>query len=143
MILVDANLLVYAVERNFPQHDAARSWLDGRLGGTAAVGLPWPSLLAFVRLMSDPRAIRDPLPVPAAWEVVQGWLSQAPSWTPCATERHEEIFSGLVPQVTRSRLVPDAHLAALAIEHGLVLCSVDTDFARFSGLRWENPLSTR
>lgn len=142
MILVDANLLVYARVSDFPQHEAARHWLDGRLNGSTGVGLPWASLLAFVRLVTNPRLFREPMPMDAAWRQVEEWLDRPASWTPEPTERHREVLGPLVAAIGgRSNLVPDAHLAALAMEYGLVLFSTDGDFARFPGLRWENPLA--
>lgn len=142
MILVDANLLVYAHVSSLREHERARSWLDGRLGGAAPVGLPWESLLAFVRLVSNPRIFERPEGVAAAWQQVREWLACPVVWVPLATERHAEVLDGFLPAlVRRSNHVPDAHLAALAIEHGLSLCSSDADFARFPGLRWENPLA--
>lgn len=141
MILVDANLLVYAHVSSLPQHDAARPWLDQRLNGTAPVGLPWPSLLAFLRLVSNPRIFERPKAVTNAWGQVGAWLDCAPVWVPQPTDRHREVLGPLLTAADRANLVPDAHLAALAIEHGLTLCSTDGDFARFPGLRWENPLA--
>ncbi len=141
MILVDANLLVYAHVESFPQHAQARDWLDGRINAAAPVGLPWPSLLAFVRLVSNPRIFERPAPVSAAWSQVESWLSAESAWIPLPTERHQQLLAPLMASVEgRANLVPDAHLAALAIEHGLVLCSTDGDFARFDGLEWRNPL---
>jgi uncharacterized protein len=143
VILVDANLLVYAHVVSTERHAAARKWLDGRLNGSAQVALPWPSLLAFVRLVSNPRVFSQPLSVARAWKQVESWLEVPVVWIPGASERHREILGRLLDGVGfRPNLVPDAHLAALAIEHGLTLCSVDGDFARFAGLRWENPLAT-
>ena len=141
MILLDANLLIYAHVRDFPQHQAARDWLDARLNGAAPVGLPWPSLLAFLRLTTNPRVFERPEPVAEAWRQVLAWVGSESAWIPQPTERHGEILGALLaaPGV-HANLVPDAHLAALAIEHGLILCSTDGDFARFAGLRWENPL---
>lgn len=142
MIVVDANLLVYAHSRSFPQHESARTWLDGRLNGRTPVGLPWPSLLAFVRIMSNPRVLDRPRSLPEAWRQVEAWLDCPPAWIPLPTERHRETLGNLLQvAVPHSNLVPDAHLAALALEHGLTLCSSDGDFARFPGLRWENPLA--
>ena len=141
MILVDANLLIYAHVRDFPQHEAARAWLDGRLNGTAPVGLPWPSLLAFLRLTTNPRVFKRPEPVADAWRQILAWVASDSAWIPQPSERHSEILGELLAaHGVQANLVPDAHLAALAIEHGLVLCSSDGDFARFAGLRWENPL---
>jgi toxin-antitoxin system PIN domain toxin len=142
VILVDANLLVYAHVRSLPQHERARAWLDGRLSGPAPVGLPWPSLLGFLRLVTNPRVFPRPEPMAKAWRQVGAWLGAEPAWIPRATERHSEVLGGLLASAAvHANLVPDAHLAALALEHGLVLCSADGDFARFTGLRWQNPLS--
>jgi toxin-antitoxin system PIN domain toxin len=142
MILVDANLLLYAANHAAPEHDRARTWLDERLSGTARVGLPWPSLLAFVRLASNPLVVRRPVSVEVAWAQVREWLSVDVVWLPQPTDRHAEFLGELcgLPGMT-SRLVPDAHLAALALEHGLMLCSTDGDFAKFPGLHWQNPLA--
>jgi uncharacterized protein len=141
MILIDANLLVYAHVRSFPEHAAAKAWLDERLGGTSSVGLPWPSLLGFLRLVTNARVFERPETIVQAWRQVEAWLDSAVSWVPSATERHREVLAELlaVPGL-RANHVPDAHLAALAIEHGLTLCSSDSDFSRFPGLRWRNPL---
>ena len=142
MILVDANLLVYAHVASMPQHAAARKWLDAKLGGHAPVGLPWNSLLGFLRLVTNPRVFERPEPIDAAWRQVEAWLDSPSAWIPGPGDHHRKILSGLLRQGgIRANLVPDAHVAALAMEHGLILCSTDGDFARFKGLRWENPLS--
>jgi len=143
VILVDANLLVYAHVRTFADHVAARTWLDSKLTGPGRVGLPWPSLLAFVRLVSNPRIFEQPESIGDAWGQVKDWISADTVWIPQPTERHAAILETLIPHCPRSNLVHDADLAALAIEHGLTLCSTDGDFARFTGLRWENPISSR
>ena len=141
MILVDANLLLYAKIQDFPQHEAARTWLEERLNDVVGVGLPWQSLMAFVRLASNPRIFQQPLPAPEAWQQVEEWLACPPVWTPEPTDRHGEILAALIPAIgNRSNLFPDANLAALAMEYGLILCSNDADFGRFEGLRWKNPL---
>ena len=142
MILVDANILVYAHVARFPQHQAARDWLDAQLSGGDPVGLPWPSLLAFLRIVTNPRVFERPEPIADAWRQAASWLAAGTSWVPSPGERHAEILGRLLslPGV-QGNLVPDAHLAALAIEHGLLLCSTDGDFARFPALRWRNPLA--
>ena len=142
MILVDANMLVYAANHAAPEHTRARPWLDDRLNGAGRVGLPWPSLLAFVRLATNPVVVREPASLSSAWRQVEEWLACEPAWVPLPGTEHPGILGRLlaVPGMT-SRLVPDAHLAALAIEHGLTLCSTDGDFSRFPGLRWQNPLA--
>ncbi|MBI4866354.1 MAG: PIN domain-containing protein [Candidatus Wallbacteria bacterium] len=141
MILVDANLLVYAHISSFSQHEAAHRWLDERLNGTAQVGIPWPSVLAFVRIVSNPRVFERALSVREAWRQASAWLDCPSVWTPAPTDRHREVLHPLLEDVGRATLIPDAHLAALAVEHGLTLCSTDGDFARFRGLRWVNPLA--
>lgn len=142
MILVDANLLLYAANRDAPEHEAARSWLDTRLNGTARVGMPWPSLLAFVRIASNPAVVRQPVTPAAAWRQVRAWLACDVAWIPLPGAGHADVLGQLLDRgFVTSRLVPDAHLAALAIEHGLTLCSTDGDFAKFPGLKWENPLA--
>ncbi len=141
MILVDANLLLYAEDSLATSHAAARSWWDARLSGDDPVCLCWTVLTAFVRIGTNPRVYERPLSVDEAVGRIQSWLEQ-----PCvrmihATSRHLDVFGHLLAtgQAT-GNLVPDAHLAALAIEHGCVLCSTDGDFARFPGLQWKNPL---
>jgi len=143
VILVDANLLLYAAVREYPQHDAASRWLEGCLNGTRAVGLPWPSLLAFVRLAVNPRLHEFPPGLADAWALVREWLGCEPVFVPTAGPRHAEILERLVLECCQHhRHVPDAHLAALAIEHGLILATHDRGFARFEGLRWELPLAS-
>lgn len=142
MILVDANLLIYAANQSAPEHERARGWLDDRLNGTVPLGLPWPSLLAFVRLATNPMVVRHPVTPGAAWRQVDDWLTCEPAWIPLPGRSHREIIGELLKASwMTSRLVPDAHLASLAIEHGLTLHSTDGDFARFAELRWENPLA--
>lgn len=141
MRLVDANLLVYAVSDTFEQHDRARLWLDQRLNDDVPLGLPWPSLLAFVRLVTNPRIFEHPVDVRVAWGQVDEWLRCGPVWIPHPTEKHPVVLGKLLTgSGVRSALVQDAHLAALALEHGLAVASADADFSRFAGLRWENPL---
>ncbi len=133
---------MYAHVAGFAQHERARSWLDERLNGSARVGLPWPSLLAFLRLVTNPRVFERPAASRAAWQQVEEWLDCDAAWIPAPTERHREVLGRLLTDGTvRANLIPDAHLAALAIEHGLILTSTDGDFARFPELRFENPLT--
>ena len=143
MILVDANILIYAHVSSFKQHPPARHWLDEQLNGSTPVGLPWPSLLAFVRLVSNPRVFEHPESTLEAWQQVLAWLECENVWIPQPAERHREVLSDLLglPGIY-GNLIPDAHLAALAIEHGLMLCSTDGDFARFPDLRWLNPIAS-
>lgn len=142
MIVLDANLLIYASIRELPQHKAAIGWLDQQLVSTPRVGLPWSSLVSYLRVVTNARVFRSPVPIRAAWKQVEDWLAEDCVWIPLPTDRHSSIFGRLVTTVAgQSALVPDAHLAALAIEHGLTLCSSDGDFARFPDLRWINPLA--
>lgn len=142
MILVDANLLVYAANTAAPEHERAKRWLDGRLNSPAPVGLPWPSLLAFVRLTTSPVVMSKPISPAAAWRQVEEWMECECAWAPLPGDDHAHVLRAFLElDWMTSRLVPDAHLAALAIEHGLTCCSTDADFARFPGLKWENPMS--
>ncbi len=142
MILVDANLLIYAFASSTPQHRPAKQWLDAQLNGLTIVGLPWPSLLTFSRLVTNPRVFEHPAPLSKAWAQVLSWLDSPQVRVPHPTERHHEILGSLLKAANiRGNLISDAHLAALAIEHGFILCSCDSDFARFPGLRWQNPLN--
>jgi len=106
------------------------------------VGLPQSSLLAFLRLVTNPRVFERPEPILGAWRQVIAWADCETVWIPQPTERHSDVLGELLaaPGVP-ANLVPDAHLAALAIEHGLMLCSADSDFSRFPPLRWQNPLA--
>jgi uncharacterized protein len=142
VILVDANILIYSHVDSFAQHKPARDWLDRQLNGSTRVGLPWVSLLAFLRLVTNPRVFERPEPMVDAWRQVRAWLACEPAWIPQLTERRADLLDELLalPGV-HANLVPDAHLAALALEHGLTLCSTDGDFARFPALRLLNPLA--
>lgn len=140
MILVDVNLLVYAKMDSFAQHQAARTWLDARLSDVYAVGLPWASLLGFVRVTTNPRLFERPLPMPAARAQIDGWIALDNVFSPEPTGRHATLLDRLLTEGDRHEHVSDAHLAALAMEYGLTLMTTDRDFARFGGLRWENPI---
>jgi toxin-antitoxin system PIN domain toxin len=142
VILVDANILIYAHVRSFDQHEAAREWLDQQLNGWAMVGLPWASLLAFLRLVTNSRVFEHPESILDAWGQVRTWLACETVWSPEPTERHAQLLGEFLalPGV-HGNLVPDAQMAALAVEHGLTLCSTDGDFARFRALRWLNPIA--
>jgi hypothetical protein len=142
VILVDANILVYAHVEDFAQHVQARRWLDDRLGGTARVGLPWESLVTYLRLVTNPRVFPRPLAATAAMAQIVDWLSRDAAWTPSPTDRHGDFLAEyLALDGIRGDLIPDAHLAAIARGHGLTVISNDSDFARFPGVRWENPFA--
>ncbi|MBN9689180.1 MAG: PIN domain-containing protein [Verrucomicrobia bacterium] len=142
MILVDANLLLYAEDSLSEHHEAARTWWDGQLSGSEPVGLCWPVLNAFIRIGTNPRLHQRPLTLKEVIERVQSWLDQ-----PCVrilqpTDQHWRIFQQMLQSGKAvGNLVSDAHLAALAAEHNAVLYSTDADFSRFRGLKWRNPLA--
>lgn len=144
MILVDANILIYSHVESFSQHAVARNWLDEQINRATSVGMPWESLLAFLRLVTNARVFERPESIAQAWQQVQDWLACDSVWIPQPTERHVAVLDELLSQPgVHANLIPDAHLAALAIEHGLTLCSTDGDFARFPVLRWLNPIASR
>ncbi|HVO96418.1 MAG TPA: type II toxin-antitoxin system VapC family toxin [Bryobacteraceae bacterium] len=141
MILVDANILLYATTE-CAEAERAQRWLDSKLNGDGRVGLPWASLLAFLRLITNSRIYPSPVSLLDAWAQVEDWLESPNVWIPSPTERHASILRRMLEAAGGGRnLVPDADLAALAIEHGLLVCSTDRDFSRFPGVRWENPLA--
>ena len=134
--------MIWAHHRQFAQHDAARDWWRRLLSQSALVGIPWPSILAFVRISTHPRAMEHPLEIGPAWQIVVDWLDRPNVWVPVPTERHRSILEPLLKTGhATGNHVPDAHLAALAIEWGLELHSADRDFARYPGLRWRDPLA--
>lgn len=141
MKVVDLNLLLYAVDEAAPDHDQARAWFDGLLSSPETVALPWAVLLGFVRLTTRATVFRHPLGVDEALDYVEGWLGRPNVTTPEPGPRHAAVLRELLrPLGAGGNLTTDAHLAALAIEHGAQLCSRDADFARFAGLRWVDPL---
>lgn len=141
-MLIDANLLLVAVDSAAPNHERAAGWLTERLNGERRVGIPWESLSAFLRIATHPRASERPLLPAAAMRFIEDWLAAPTVWTPMATERHPAVLGELVRKYRLAgNLIPDARLATLAIEHGLEVCSADTDFARFTEIRWYDPLA--
>ena len=140
-MIVDANILLYATDQTSEFHAAARAWLEDALNGTSRVGLPWPTLTAFLRISTHPRAARQPLSARQAWDLMTNWLDSEPTWVPQPGPRHADVLRRLtIDGGLQGNLVSDAHLAALAIEHGVGICSADSDFARFPELYWINPL---
>lgn len=141
MFLADANVLLYAKFTSFEEHDRARRWLDGVLNFGPRCGLPWETITAFVRIATSARVFEHPLRTSAAWEQIKAWLSCEYAWIPTPSERHLQTLDSLMPFAAGAPgLVDDAHLAALARDHGLTVVSADGDFARFPGVTWENPL---
>ena len=140
MTIVDANVLLDAVNDASDRHSSARQWLDGALSSTETVGFSWLVLLAFVRLSTQARIFARPLTAAAALDMVDDWLAQSPSIVlepgPGHTERLRELLGAAG---TAGALTNDAHLASLALEHDAEVITFDTDFARFAGLRWRTP----
>ena len=142
MILIDANLLLYAYDSAAPEHSKARLWLEDVLSKPEPVLLPWHSVYAFLRIATNPRAWRSPLNMEEARAIVDEWLSLPNVVVPAPGERHWDILRELLTDSQcYGPLVTDAVLAALAIEHGADLCTNDCDFSRFPRLRIVNPIS--
>lgn len=142
-MLVDANILLYAVDERSPFHDRTRSWLEEALNGPRRIGLPWQSLNGFMRIVTNPRAVPNPLGPAEAWAFVDDWLNAPSAWIPAPGRGYRTILGHLVKDLHLSaNLIPDAALAALCIEHGVAIVSADSDFARFPDLRWINPTSS-
>jgi toxin-antitoxin system PIN domain toxin len=143
MILIDVNLLIYAYDRDAPQYQRARTWLESVLSANVAVGLPWLVILAFLRITTNNRAMVKALAVEQALEFVNSWLQQ-PLVSPLHPgERHWIILQQLLQDSgTGGNLSNDAHIAAIALEHGYTVYSADNDFKRF-GVRHINPLASR
>lgn len=143
MKLVDANVLLYAVNRDAQHHESARSWLDGALSGGATVAFSWLALLAFVRLSTKVELFPSPLSIDGAFDRVHAWIEAGPAVIVEPTRDHPRILARLLRDVGfGGNLVNDAHLAALAIEHRCSVVSYDNDFSRFDGVRWERPGAT-
>jgi toxin-antitoxin system PIN domain toxin len=139
--LPDVNLLLYAYDSDSPRQTAAREWLEETLSGTETVALSWATIIGFVRIATNPAIFVRPWDMGDAFDVVDRWLSQPAVTVIHPTDRHAKVLRDLLaPLGTAGNLTSDAHLAALAIEHGATLYSCDNDFARFSGLRWIDPL---
>jgi len=139
--LPDVNLLIYSVDESSRHYARARQWLEQALSGTEEVGFAWLALLGFVRIVTNPVAFGEALSLARAFEFVDSWLDAPVATIVHPRGRHAQLLHDLLgPLGTAGNLTSDAHLAALAIEHGAELCSGDNDFSRFEGLRWVNPL---
>lgn len=141
MILVDANLLLYAYDPDSPEHAASRRWLEGVLSGRELVRFAWLTLWAFIRISTNPQVFVRPLSAGEAQAAVASWLRQPNAGILEPGDRHLELFGALLASgQAAGPLVMDAALAAIAIEHGATLCSTDRDFSRFDELDWRNPI---
>lgn len=144
MILVDANLLIYAYNESAEQHHAAKRWLEDVICGDEPVRLSWSGIQAFLRLTTERTLQSRALPMAEAVAIVESWLAQENVGVLDTGTRHWPLFRKLLLESQiRSAMVTDAHLAALAIEHGATLCTTDKDFTRFEGLRLVNPLQQK
>ena len=140
-MIVDSNLLIYAVDESSPFHTPAKNWLEDALNGPQRIGLPWQSTTGFLRITTNPRAVSEPLRSSEAWHHVDEWLGAPNTWIPVPGPGYSEILGGLICELhLTANLIPDAALAALCIEHGLTMASADSDFARFPQIRWINPV---
>ena len=144
MILVDANVLIYAIDADSPHHRPARRWLEEVLSGTRPVGFAWIVVLAFLRLTTRSGILKKPLPPERAMTYVDEWLAQPPARTVSPGDGHWAILGKLLRDCgTAGNLTSDAHLAALALEQGASICSTDADFGRFPGIDRISPLVAR
>jgi toxin-antitoxin system PIN domain toxin len=140
--LPDVNLFLYAADQSSRRHRSALEWVNATLSSSETVALAWTTMLAFIRISTNPAAFAEALEPNEALDVVDGWLAQPSVTIVHPTERHAAVLRDLlVPLGTAGNLTSDAHLAALAIEYGATLCSSDVDFSRFAGLRWVDPLA--
>jgi len=141
MKIVDINLLIYAINRDTPNHSKAKKWLEDSLSSDEPFGFAWIVIIGFLRIVTNGRIMPTPLIPEVAIDLVNDWLQQPPSLTIVPSHQHWSIFKEiLMPLGTAANLTSDAHLAALAIEHGARLYSTDNDFSRFQSLRWTNPI---
>lgn len=140
MVIVDANVLLYAKNSASTHHELSAGWLDSNLEGREVIGFPWVVLLAFIRIATSPRIFPDPLQADDATRQVEAWLRAPAAVTVEPTDRHIHLLRGLLGSTgTAGNLTTDAHLAALAVEHGADLVSFDRDMARFPGVRHRVP----
>lgn len=141
MILPDVNLLVYAHDETSRHHSKARQWWEDQLNGSRMIGLSWVAVLGFIRLLTNPRIFQNPFSPSEILAIIGTWLEQPHVKIIHPSEQHFKILTSLLERIgTAGNLTTDAHLAALAIERGLVLQTTDSDFTRFPGLKWNNPL---
>ncbi|MFY9559144.1 MAG: type II toxin-antitoxin system VapC family toxin [Terriglobales bacterium] len=142
MIVLDANILLYAYDSASSHHAKARAWIEGVFSGSAPVGLPWQTTSAFLRIMTNPRLPGERFTLEEAVQVVDRWMEQPNIRLLVPGDDHWLLFRQMIVEgQAPGALVTDAHLAALTIEYGGVLHTTDRDFARFPGLRWTNPLT--
>ena len=141
-MLIDANVLMYALINDYPQHQKASAWLSDQLDGKRRIGIPWVNILAFIRLSTNRRILAAPLSAVDAWSAMNHLLNHPRVWIPMPGPEHRGIFAKLMARHQASGdLVMDLDMTALAVEHGLQIASSDSNFARFPEARWINPIS--
>jgi uncharacterized protein len=141
-MLLDANVLLYSVDRSSAHHARCAQWIEEAFNGPHRIALPWQTVGAFLRIATHPRVFSRPLSSDTAWTITEKWLAAPNCWIPEASERTARILGSLIKDLDiRGNLVTDAQLAALAIEHGVPVVSIDSDFARFGAVRWVNPVA--
>jgi toxin-antitoxin system PIN domain toxin len=144
VILPDVNILLYAYDTDSPYHAEARHWWESVMRGTRPVGLPWISLLGFIRISTHQRIFNNPLPIAAAVGIARKWVANRNAQILVPGEAHAEIVFGFLEKTgAAGNLTTDAHLAALAIEYKAEIATTARAFSRFPGLKWSNPLSSR
>ena len=142
MILPDVNILIYAYDQSSQWNSPAKRWWEDQMNGSQMIGLSWVTVLGFIRLLTNPRIYQNPYSPSEMLEIVKSWLEQPHVKIIHPSDRHFALLADLIKKAgTAGNLTIDAHLAALAIERGLILQTTDADFARFPGLKWKNPLA--
>lgn len=141
MKLPDVNLLLYAYDADSPHHSRSKAWVEDALSSDEPLGFSWSVLIGFIRLSTRSRIFSNPFTPIEAMEIVELWLDRSNAILLHPTQHHFAILRELIEAAgTAGNLASDAHLAALAIEYAAEVCSADTDFGRFPGLQWNNPL---
>lgn len=142
MILPDVNILIYAYDQSSQWNSPAKRWWEDQMNGSQMIGLSWVTVLGFIRLLTNPRIYQNPYLPSEILEIVRSWLEQPHVKIIHPSDRHFGLLTDLLKSTgTAGNLTTDAHLAALAIDRGLILQTTDADFARFPGLKWKNPLT--
>lgn len=141
MVIVDANVLIYAVNADSAHHETARTWLDEALSKPGGVGLPWIVLLAFIRIVTNARVMPFPMSLEDALGQIEAWLSSPAALIVEPTPRHLTVLASLLrDSKTGANLVNDAHIAAMALDRNATVVSFDRDFGRFAGLSHQVPM---
>lgn len=141
-MLPDINILIYAYDQSSKEHLAAKRWWEAQLNGSQMIGLTWVTLLGFIRLLTNPRIFKNPYAPAEILDIVESWLEQPQVIIVHPADRHFTLVKEFIKKTgTAGNLTTDAHLAALAMERGLILQTTDADFTRFPGLKWKNPLA--